>query len=314
MRKPADTTPAIIIVTGPTASGKTGFAIELAKRFDGEIIGADSMQVYRYMDIGTAKPTPAEQAAAPHHLIDVVDPDAAFDAAAYAAMASACIDAVTGRGRVAIVTGGTGFYIKALMYGLFDEGPSDADIRQALKARAEAEGSAPLHEALSRIDAEAARKIHPNDTYRITRALEIYQITGKPPSAVQQAHGFKKPRFNALTLGLSWPRPVLYDRINQRVDQMMAQGFLEEVEQLLKRGWHRELKSMQSLGYRHLAAVVEEEIRMAEAVETLKRDHRHYAKRQMTWFGADPNAHWISPDRPDLADERIRSFLALNKY
>lgn len=312
--------PGIIIVTGPTASGKTGFAIDLAKQFNGEIIGADSMQVYRYMDIGTAKPTLLEQEAVPHHMIDVVFPDSDFDAATYATMASACIDEVICRGRKAIVTGGTGFYIKALMYGLFDEGPADPEIRRALKARAEQDGSAAIHHQLSLIDAESARKIHPNDTYRVVRAMEIYEITGEPPSVIQNRHGFQKPRFNALHIGLSWPRPILYDRINRRVDAMMKQGFLDEVGCLLNNGYHRGLKSMQSLGYRHLAAVIDGEATLDEAVELLKRDHRHYAKRQMTWFGADSAIRWISPDSPqsdqissDPMHEQIHSFF-LGRY
>ncbi|MDL2328501.1 tRNA (adenosine(37)-N6)-dimethylallyltransferase MiaA [Desulfosarcina sp. OttesenSCG-928-A07] len=303
--------PGMIIVVGPTASGKTHFAIDLARRFDGEIIGADSMQIYQHMDIGTAKPTPAEQAAATHHMIDVVAPDVDFDAAMYGRLASACVDEIISRGRRPIVAGGTGFYIKALMYGLFDEGPADPDIRKNLKARAEAEGSVSLHEQLFRIDPESAKKIHPHDTYRIIRAMEIYAVTGKAPSAVQKCHGFQAPRFRAITIGLSWPRSVLYDRINQRVDRMMDEGLMDEVEGLLNRGYGRNLKSMQSLGYRHLAAVVAGEASLGETLQTLKRDHRHYAKRQMTWFGADPAVHWIDPDQGAVqVDEKIHAFLA----
>nr|WP_246804808.1 tRNA (adenosine(37)-N6)-dimethylallyltransferase MiaA [Desulfosarcina cetonica] len=214
----------IVIVAGPTASGKTSFAIDLARQFDGEIIGADSMQIYRSMDIGTAKPTPAEQAVVPHHMIDVVDPDADFDAAAYAAMAAERVRQVIARGHTAFVVGGTGFYIKALMYGLFDDGPSDSAVRQRLKAQVAADGNAALYRQLAGIDPVTARRIHPNDTYRLVRAMEIYTVSGQPPSIVQQRHGFRKPRFRALSIGLSWPRPILYDRINRRVDVMMDQG------------------------------------------------------------------------------------------
>ena len=300
----------IVIVCGPTGSGKTGFAIDLARRLDAEIIGADSMQIYRYMDIGTAKPTLAEQAAAVHHLIDVVDPDEDFDAAAYATMATAIIKNVIERGKIPFVVGGTGFYIKALLYGLFEQGVSDAVIRGQLNRQAESEGSAALHQKLERIDPVSAGRIHVNDTYRIVRALEVHAATGEPLSAFQKRHGFREPRFDTIEIGLAWPRPVLYDRINRRVDGMMAQGFLDEVRQLLARGYHRHLKSMQSLGYRHLAGVIEGEAAMESALTTLKRDHRRYAKRQLTWFRARPFVHWLNPTQTDRAEELIRAFFA----
>ncbi|BBO89419.1 tRNA (adenosine(37)-N6)-dimethylallyltransferase MiaA [Desulfosarcina ovata] len=298
----------IVVVCGPTGAGKTGFAIDLARRFNGEIIGADSMQIYRHMDIGTAKPTPAEQAAVLHHMIDIVDPDEDFDAAAYAAMAGDIVRRVVARGRRAFVVGGTGLYIKALIYGLFEQGPSDAAVRERLRAQAQADGGEAMYRKLARIDPTAAGRIHPNDTYRTLRALEIYKITGKPLSVVQQRHGFREPRFTSLEIGLSWPRPILYDRINRRVDEMMAQGFLDEVGQLLAAGYTRDLKSMQSLGYRHLAAVIEGEAILDDTLRTLKRDHRRYAKRQLTWFGAREGIHWLTPDQSAKAAERIQTF------
>jgi tRNA dimethylallyltransferase len=300
----------IVIICGPTGSGKTGFAIDLARRLGAEIVGADSMQIYRYMDIGTAKPTPAEQAAAPHHLIDVVEPDQDFDAATYAAMAAVVIGQIIERGRIAFVVGGTGFYIKALLYGLFEEGPSDEMIRRRLNRQAETDGSAALHQQLEAIDPDAAGRIHVNDTYRIVRALEVYAVTGEPLSIFQQRHGFREPRFEALEIGLAWSRPVLYDRINRRVDSMIDQGFLDEVRQLLARGYHRNLKSMQSLGYRHLAGVVEGGAPMQGALTALKRDHRRYAKRQLTWFRARPAVHWLNPTQTDEAEELIRAFFS----
>ena len=300
----------IVIVCGPTGAGKTGFAIDLARRLGGEIIGADSMQIYRRMDIGTAKPTPAEQAAVPHHMIDLVDPDEDFDAAAYAAMATAVIGQIIERGRIVFVVGGTGFYIKALLYGLFEEGPSDPMVRRQLNRQAETEGSAVLHRQLAAIDPAAAHRIHVNDTYRIVRALEVHAVTGEPLSVFQKRHGFREPRFNTLEIGLAWPRPVLYDRINRRVDSMMDQGFLDEVRQLLACGYNRNLKSMQSLGYRHLAGVFEDGVPLAEALRTLKRDHRRYAKRQLTWFRARPAVHWLSPTQTDEAEVLIREFYA----
>ena len=302
--------PKIVVIVGPTGSGKTGFAIGLARRFNGEIVGADSMQIYRCMDIGTAKPTPAEQAAAPHHMIDIVDPDQDFDAATYAKMATDIIFQIISRGRTAFVVGGTGFYIKALIHGLFEEGPSDPAVRRRLRQQVESEGAAALARRLQKIDYAAAEKIHPNDTYRIIRALEVFEVTGEPLTVFQQRHGFREQRFNTLELGLTWPRPVLYDRINQRVEVMMAQGFLDEVRQLLASGYGMDLKSMQSLGYRHLAAVIKGDLRLADAVTTLKRDHRRYAKRQLTWFGARQSVHWLTPDQTASAGDLIRAFFA----
>jgi tRNA dimethylallyltransferase len=300
----------LIVICGPTGAGKTGLAIRLAGKFNAEIVGADSMQVYRHMDVGTAKPTPAEQAAVPHHMIDIVDPDQSFDAAAYAGMAADTIQRIIARDRTVIVVGGTGLYIKALIYGLFDEGPADQAVRRRLKRKAASQGAAALHRQLSRIDAAAARRIHPNDAYRIIRALEVFAVTGKPLTVYQQRHGFRRPRFNTLEIGLSWPRPVLYERIDRRVDAMMDQGFLDEVRHLLASGYGTDLKAMQSLGYRHLAAVIGGGSDLAEAVKALKRDHRRYAKRQLTWFGARESIHWLTPDQGATAVELIRGFLS----
>ena len=300
----------LIVVCGPTGSGKTGFAIKLARQFNAEIIGADAMQIYRHMDIGTAKPTPAEQAAAPHHMIDVVDPDEDFDAAAYANMATETIRRIIARGRTVFVVGGTGFYIKALIHGLFEQGPSDPAVRRRLKQQADSGGIGDLYRRLQEIDSVAAVRIHPNDTYRIIRALEVFEVAGEPLTVFHRRHGFREQRFTTLEFGLSWPRPALYERINRRVDAMMAQGFLDEVRQLMASGYGSDLKSMQSLGYRHLAAVVGGDTRLAEAVAMLKRDHRRYAKRQLTWFRARKSVHWLTPDQTETAAERIRAFLS----
>jgi tRNA dimethylallyltransferase len=301
--------PKIIVIAGPTGSGKTGFAIKLARQFNAEIVGADSMQIYRGMDIGTAKPTPVEQAAAAHHMIDIVDPDDDFDAAAYANMATGIIQLIIARGQPVFVVGGTGFYIKALIHGLFEDGPSDPAVRRRLKQQAESEGSAALHHHLQQVDRTAAARIHPNDTYRIIRALEVFAVSGEPVTVFHQRHGFRERRFNTLEIGLSWPRPVLYDRINRRVDMMMSQGFEDEVRQLMARGYDPNLKSMQSLGYRHLAAVIRGDAGLAESVATLKRDHRRYAKRQLTWFGRRSSVRWLTPDQTELAGNLIGAFL-----
>jgi tRNA dimethylallyltransferase len=208
------------------------------------------------------------------------------------------------------VVGGTGFYIKALIHGLFEKGPSDPAVRRRLKRQLESEGAAVLARRLKAIDRSAAERIHPNDTYRIIRALEVFEVTGEPLTVFHQRHGFREKRFNTLEFGLSWPRPVLYERINRRVDAMMAQGFLDEVRQLMASGYGSDLKSMQSLGYRHLAAVVSGDTSLAEAVTMLKRDHRRYAKRQLTWFAARQSVHWLTPDQTESAAERIRTFLS----
>ncbi|BBO78688.1 tRNA dimethylallyltransferase [Desulfosarcina widdelii] len=299
-----------MVVCGPTGSGKTGLAIGLAQQFGGEIVGADSMQIYRTMDIGTAKPTPAEQAQAAHHMIDILDPDEDFDAAMYADAADRAIDGIVGRDRLPLVVGGTGFYIKALVYGLFEEGPSDPEIRRRLKRSVQSEGSAALHRRLAVLDDRAAARIHPNDAYRIVRALEVFEITGQPLSDFQRQHRFQDQRFDALFLGVTWPRPILYDRIDRRVDRMMDQGLEAEVRGLLARGYGPQLKSMQSLGYRHLTAFIDGRTSLDETVRTLKRDHRRYAKRQLTWFRANPAVHWMTPETPQAAVDRIGKFLA----
>jgi tRNA dimethylallyltransferase len=301
--------PNVVLVAGPTGSGKTAFAIQLARQCTGEIVGADSMQVYRRMDIGTAKPTPLEQVAVPHHMIDILDPDQDFDAADYAAMAAGVIQGIVARGRTPLVVGGTGFYIKALIYGLFEPGRSDPALRRRLNREAESKGLPALYRRLQQVDRASAERIHPNDTYRIVRALEVYELTGDSLTVVQQRHRFRQRRYNTLEFGLAWPRKDLYERIDHRVDQMIRQGFEQEVAGLLAAGYSRGLKSMQSLGYRHLAAVLAGEVDLPEAVAALKRDHRRYAKRQLTWFRAQPSMHWLDPDRSAAAGDLIDRFL-----
>ena len=300
----------VVVICGPTGVGKTRFAIELAKRFSGRIIGADSMQIYRYMDIGTAKPTPDERAEVTHHLVDCVDPAEEFSAADFAARADDIARQLSDQGILPLVVGGTGLYIKALIYGLFEAPPFDAAVRERLRLEAGDLGAPALHERLARLDPEAAGRIHPNDAFRIVRALEVLEITGLPISAHQSQHGFQQPRYDALTIGLSLPREQLYARINQRVDMMLAAGLKDEVQTLLNKGFDPNLKSMQSLGYRHMIAYLNGTIAWEEAVRTLKRDHRHYAKRQMTWFSANDSLRWLEPGAVEPAAEWIRQFLS----
>ncbi len=287
--------PKIVIICGPTGIGKTAVAIDLAQRFKGQIIGADSMQIYKYMDIGTAKPTVEEQARVVHHMVDIVAPDEPFDAARYAEQARQIIAKLCQNHILPFVVGGTGLYIKALLYGLFNDDVSDPQIRIKLKAEAETRGTDTLHQRLRRLDPETAQRLHPNDTYRILRALEVVEASGKSISHHHREHGFTEQPFDALKIGLEMERELLYERINQRVDAMFAAGFLDEVKHLLARGYAADLKAMQSIGYRHLVDRIQGRISLAECMRTLKRDHRRYAKRQLTWFNADPEIVWKTP-------------------
>jgi tRNA dimethylallyltransferase len=303
------TTPRIIVVCGPTAAGKTGVAIQLARHLGGEIINADSMQVYRFMDIGTAKPTAAEQTLARHHLVDVVDPDEPFDAACFARLGRRAVADIATRGGVPIVAGGTGLYIKALLCGLAAEAPSDPDLRGRLMAERDAQGAPALHRRLALVDPVTAARVHPNDAVRIVRALEVYGASGRPLSAHHGEHRFADTPYTAFKIGLEVERPFLYARIDKRVEFMMAQGLEAEVRGLRDRGYTSQLKPMQSLGYRHVCAYLEGHASLQEAVVTLKRDTRRFAKRQFTWFRADPEIRWTAPEELTGLLPRIEGFL-----
>jgi tRNA dimethylallyltransferase len=288
--------------------GKTGFAIRLAQQIGGEIIGADSMQIYRGMDIGTAKPSAAEQAAVPHHMVDIVDPSEDFDAAEYGRRADKCVAALISSGKTPFVVGGTGLYIKALIYGLAGAAASDSQVHDRLAAELARTSLRSMHQRLSQVDPQSAQRIHPNDTFRILRALEVYHLTGRPLTAHHAGHGFARARFDALRIGLTLPRPELYARIDRRVDAMLDQGLADEVRTLLAKGIDPRMKSMQSLGYRHMTDYLQGRLDWDEAVRTLKRDHRRYAKRQMTWFGADNLVQWLQPDQLPEAAALIEAF------
>jgi tRNA dimethylallyltransferase len=301
--------PKVIVICGPTALGKTSAAIHLAEHFDGEIIGADSMQIYRYMDIGTAKPTLDEQARVKHHMIDIINPDEHFDARKYATLSREKVIELHGQKIIPFVVGGTGLYIKALIHGLFQTKASVSDIRDLLKVEVKAHGSAYLYKRLRHQDPDTAKKIHPNDTYRIMRALEVYALTGKTLAELHHAHGFKDSPFVVLKIGLHIQRELLYDRINKRVEMMINSGFVNEVKRLLTMGYSPELKSMQSIGYRHIVNFIEGHCTWDETVRTLKRDTRRYAKRQMTWFKADPEVIWKEPESLEDIKGLIKKFL-----
>ena len=299
----------LIIICGPTGIGKTAAAIEIAEAFNAEIIGADSMQIYRQMDIGTAKPTPDEQNRIPHHMIDIIDPDEPFDAARFADLARAKAEQLYDRGIIPLVVGGTGLYIKSFLYGIFESEPVDSKIRERLKKEADEKGSDFLFQRLKQCDPVTAGKLHPNDTYRILRALEIHEATGKSISQYQDTHAFSEQLYDALKIGLNMDRALLYERINERVDAMLAAGFVDEVKMLLNAGYTRDLKSMQSIGYRHIVDYLEGRLTREECVRTLKRDHRRYAKRQLTWFGADDQIIWKKPGQMDDIKALISEFL-----
>lgn len=301
--------PKVIIICGPTGIGKTAVGINLAEKFGGEIISADSMQIYRHMDIGTAKPTAEECRRIPHHMIDIVDPDEEFDAVQFSELARTTIAALNTQGRLSFVVGGTGLYIKALLHGLFQSEPVDPKIRYRLKLELEQEGSRSLYQRLGKLDPDAAARLHPNDSYRIIRALETIESSGKSISKHHRQHGFQDAPFNALKIGLRIDRAKLYARIDRRVDAMIQAGLMKEVKNLLGMGYSPELKSMQSIGYRHMAEFLAGRLPWEECIRTLKRDTRRFAKRQFTWFGADPQIKWYEPDQLNEMIKLVDVFL-----
>ena len=283
----------ILVICGPTASGKSELALRLAHALDAEIVNADSMQIYRGLDIGTAKPSPEQQAEIRHHLIDVTDPDQQFSAADFSAAADAAIREIISRGKRVIVAGGTGLYIRALLKGLVDSPSGAGELRHTLQEEADRIGNDAMLERLRQFDPELAATLHPNNMVRIIRAMEVYQLTGIPLSRYQKEHAFTARRYDTLQIGVSVERGLLYERIEERVERMLAAGLLKEVYDLLAVGYDRELKSMRSIGYKETVAHLCGELSAEEAASLIKRNTRHYAKRQMTWFKADPDILWF---------------------
>ncbi len=304
----------IIVICGPTAAGKTAAAIAIAEAVGAEIVNADSVQVYRYMDIGAAKPTAAEQARVRHHLIDVVDPDQPFDAADFARLGRQAIADIAGRGKACVVAGGTGLYIKALLGGLARRAVSDPQVRDRLRHDVALYGPATLHERLAEIDPETAARVHPNDAVRIVRALEVFEVSGRAISDHHRDHRFADAPYLAYKIGLDMEREALYARIERRVEAMLAQGLEAEVRALLARGYGEDLKPMQSLGYRHMCDYIAGRIGYDAAVEALKRDTRRFAKRQLTWFRADRQIRWTAPEDVVALLPEIREFLNRTKF
>lgn len=302
--------PKIIIIVGPTAVGKSQVALELADALGGEIVNADSQQVYRYMDIGTAKPSPAERQRIRHHLIDIVDPDEEFSAAIFRSQAMAAIEQIRLRSHAVIVCGGTGLYIKALTKGLFVGPARDEQIRARLSAEADRQGLAVLYQRLSAVDVAATAWIHPNDRQRILRALEVFELTGRPMSEWQKEHGFAENHFDYLLIGLDRERQALYEAINQRCADMVAGGLVAEVASLVQRGYGLELKPLQSVGYRHAGLILTGEMSQESGLELMKQDTRHLAKRQLTWFRGVKEVCWFHPEARAEIGAAAQKFLA----
>ena len=301
--------PKILVIVGPTASGKTRMAVELAQRHNGEVISADSMQIYRTMDIGTAKPTKEEMGGIPHHMIDVADPEEDFSVARYVEMAARCVDDVLERGKLPIVAGGTGLYIDSLLSGrTFAPFSPDSALRGELERELEEKGGQAMLEALAQVDPEAAQRLHPNDHKRIIRALEVYRSTGKTITQHNRETQAIPPRYNALTIGLAFQdRQAMWRRIDQRVDEMVAAGLEDEVRRLLTSGISPKCTAMQAIGYKEFTQALSGEMTWQEAAEVVKLRSRQYAKRQLTWFGRNPNTRWVRWDDPPEFEQGRRA-------
>ena len=300
----------LVILLGPTAVGKSALAIELAQQFDMEIINADSMQVYRGMDIGSAKPSPDHRTLVTHHLIDIKDPCEEFSAAQFRKEALSCIESLHRKGKKPLVVGGTGLYIKALTRGLFPAPPADHSLREKLRKQEKNKGKWYLHQELTKIDPAAASRIHPNDTFRIIRALEVFHITGKSITEQHHKHQFRESYFHVLKLGLMRDRKELYSRIEKRVDYMISSGLVEEVKNVLAKGYPPTIKPFQSLGYKQVLGFLHGETDIDEAVRLIKRNTKRYAKRQITWFKKDSEIQWITlPQQSSEIGETTKKFL-----
>jgi len=296
----------LIVLTGPTAVGKTSLSIGLAKALGGEIISADSMQVYRHMDIGSAKIKPEEMQGIKHHMLDVLEPDEEFNVVIFKKMVKKCIKDIAGRGKLPILTGGTGFYIQAVLYDIdFAENEENSRIRNELEKLCEKEGAAYLHDRLKKVDEASAFAIHPNNKKRVIRALEFYYLTGKKISEHNEAERQKESAYDSCYFVLNDSRENLYEKINRRVDRMLKEGLVEEVKQLKEAGCTKSLVAMQGLGYKEILSYLEGEISLEEAVYLIKRDTRHFAKRQITWFKREKDVIWVDKNDFGYDEEKI---------
>ena len=293
----------LIVVAGPTASGKTRLAIDIAKSVNGEIANADSMQIYKHMNIGSAKPTLEEQSEAKHHLIDFLEPDEEFSVANYTELAHKVIAEISSRGKIPIMCGGTGLYINSVVNDItFGEIETDYKLREELNELAKQHGSQYLLDILKEFDPVSAQRLHPGNLRRIVRAIEFYRTTGIPISEHQEMTKQKESRYEPLMLCVKWDREVLYDRINKRVDIMMNDGLLDEVKQLMEMGYTKELNSMKGIGYKEIIDYFEGNMSLEDTVNLIKQSSRRYAKRQLTWFRRDKRIHWLDANEDFLAE------------
>ena len=284
----------LIVVAGPTASGKTRLAIDIAKAVGGEIVSADSMQIYKYMDIGSAKPTAEERSEVKHHLIDFLEPDAEFSVADYTDMAHGVISDIAARGKMPVMCGGTGLYINSVVNDVtFGETETDYEMRSELQKYADENGNEALLELLREIDPVSAQRLHPNNVRRVIRAIEFYRLTGETISAHQEMTKQAEGRYSAVMFCIKWDREVLYERINKRVDIMLRDGLSDEVKRLVDMGYTKALNSMKAIGYKELMDYFNGECSYEDAVELIKQSSRRYAKRQLTWFRRDERIHWL---------------------
>lgn len=307
MKKP------LIILTGPTAVGKTKLSIALAKAANGEIISADSMQVYQYMDIGSAKIKKEEMQGVPHYLIDVLKPEEEFHVVRFQEMAKQAMEEIYAKGKIPILTGGTGFYIQAVVKDIdFSENTEKSEVRSRLEQLAKDKGSEYLHQKLLEVDPDSAQKIHANNVKRVIRALEYYELTGEKISLHNEREAVKESPYCYAYFVLNDLREKLYQRIDARVDEMLKEGLVQEVEQLSRMGYTRNMVSMQGLGYKEILAYLEGECSLEEAVYILKRDTRHFAKRQITWFKREPDVIWVNKPEFGYEDEKILNYMLEN--
>jgi len=300
--------PRIIVIAGPTATGKTALALALASRFEAEIIGADSRQVYRHLDIGTAKPTAEQQALIPHHLLDVVNPDERFDGAQFRALASDAIYDILARGKRVLVVGGTGLYLRMLTRGLFAGPPADHDLRARLQEQEQQEGKGFLHCWLQTVDPETANRLHPNDLIRLIRALEVFLLTEVPISQWQREHGFRERPFSLFTIGLVTERTALARGIEARCRQMVRDGLVEEVRRVWAMGYDPNLPTLQTIGYAQIGAMLQGKYDIEEALTLMALETKRLAKRQLTWLRAEPEVQWFTPMQQQDIETAVERF------
>jgi tRNA dimethylallyltransferase len=301
----------LVVIVGPTAVGKSGIAVDVAKRLEGEILTADSRQVYRGMDVGTDKPPIAARQGITHHLIDLVAPDQPFNTGLFRRHAFAAIEELYQRRRLPLVVGGTGLYVRTLLQGLCEAPASDPMVRAQLFIDARREGHDRLYARLALLDPITAAKLHPRDTAKIIRALEVHHLSGLPVSFFHARHGFSERPFSSLVIGLNRQRPHLYRRIEERIDCQLANGLLDETRALLDRGYRRDSPAMKGLGYRHVAAYLDGACEREDMVRQFKRDTRRFAKRQMTWFRGEPEITWLMIEESERMDETVERVIRL---